>query len=78
MQPFVINRHGKLSVELHSRSGFLGDRNRGATQPGDPPRLRDQSPVRTEIGLRIEQGKYKDRVALMRDVALKLWGGNLP
>ena len=35
-----------------------------------------KAPSGTEIGLRIEQGKYKDRVALMRDVALNLFWVN--
>ena len=35
-----------------------------------------KAPSGTEIGLRIEQRKYKDRVALMRDVALNLFWVN--
>ena len=78
MQPFVINRHGKLVFP----SNFIPDLDFSVIETEeqlDQVIRRDfetKAPSGTEIGLRIEQGKYKDRVALMRDVALNLFWVN--
>ena len=78
MQPFVINRHDRLVFP----SNFLPDLDFSVIETEeqlDQVIRRDfetKAPSGTEIGLRIEQGKYKDRVALMRDVALNLFWVN--
>ena len=78
MQPFVINRHGQLVFP----SNFIPDLDFSVIETEeqlDQVIRRDfetKAPSGTEIGDRIEQGKYKDRVALMRDVALNLFWVN--
>ena len=78
MQPFVINRHGKLVFP----SNFIPDLDFSVIETEeqlDQVIRRDfetKAPSGTEIGLRIEQGKYKVRVHLMRDVALNLFWVN--
>src|SRR5690349_14039569 len=78
MQPFVINRHDRLVCP----SNFLPDLDFSVIETEeqlDQVIRRDfetKAPSGTEIGNRIEQGKYTDRVALMRDVALNLFWVN--
>ena len=78
MQPFVINRHDRLVFP----SNFLPDLDFSVIETEeqlDQVIRRDfetKAPSGTEIGKRIEQGKYRDRVALMRDVALNLFWVN--
>jgi len=69
VQPFCINSHGRMVFP----SNFLPDLDFSVIETEeqlDQVIRRDfetKAPSGTEIGLRIEQGKYKDRVALMRD-----------
>jgi len=78
MQPFVINRHDRLVFP----SNFLPDLDFSVIETEeqlDQVIRRDfetKAPSGTEIGLRIEQGRYTDRVHLMRDVALNLFWVN--
>ncbi len=78
MQPFVINRHGKLVFP----SNFTPDLDFSVIETEeqlDQVIRRDfetKAPSGTEIGVRIEQGRYPDRVHLMRDVALNLFWVN--
>ena len=78
MQPFVINRHDRLVFP----SNFLPDLDFSVIETEeqlDQVIRRDfetKAPSGTEIGHRIELGRYRDRVALMRDVALNLFWVN--
>lgn len=78
MQPFVINRHGRLVFP----SNFLPDLDFSVIETEeqlDQVIRRDfetKAPSGTEIGERIAAGRYSDRTHLMRDVALNLFWVN--
>ena len=78
MQPFVINRHGRLVFP----SNFLPDLDLSAVDSEaqlDSVIRRDfetKAPKGTDIVERIEAGRYASRYELMRDVALNLFWVN--
>ena len=78
MQPFVLNRHGKLVFP----SNFLPDLDFSVIHSEaqlDSVIRRDfetKAPTGTDIVARIDSGSYASRYDLMRDVALNLFWVN--